>query len=101
LHGPLRQGDALQARQYLGSELSERATAACNAWQRQTRRAVARTINSRVLPNLVCSSCLTQWPSGLRHQLLCLCGLVVRVPGYTTEMYCVSCEVRTEFIYVM
>jgi predicted nucleic acid-binding protein len=24
-----------------------------------------------------------------------------RVPGYTTEMYCVSCEVRTEFIYVM
>jgi hypothetical protein len=30
-----------------------------------------------------------------------ICGLVVRVPGYTTEMYCVSCEVRTEFIYVM
>jgi hypothetical protein len=30
-----------------------------------------------------------------------LCSLVVRVPGYTTEMYCVSCEVRTEFIYVM
>jgi hypothetical protein len=30
-----------------------------------------------------------------------LCGLVVRVPGYTTEMYCVSYEVRTEFIYVM
>jgi hypothetical protein len=30
-----------------------------------------------------------------------LCGLVVRVPGYTTEMYGVSCEVRTEFIYVM
>jgi hypothetical protein len=29
------------------------------------------------------------------------CGLVVRVPGYRTEMYCVSCEVRTEFIYVM
>jgi hypothetical protein len=27
-----------------------------------------------------------------------LCGLVVRVPGYTTEMYCVSCEVRTEFV---
>jgi hypothetical protein len=23
---------------------------------------------------------------------------VVRVPGYITEMYCVSCEVRTEFI---
>jgi hypothetical protein len=27
-----------------------------------------------------------------------LCGLVVRVPGYITEMYCVSCEIRTEFI---
>jgi hypothetical protein len=30
-----------------------------------------------------------------------LSGLVVNVPGYRTEMYCVSCEVRTEFIYVM
>jgi hypothetical protein len=30
-----------------------------------------------------------------------LCGLVVRVPGYTTEMYCASCEVRTEFIYLI
>jgi hypothetical protein len=30
-----------------------------------------------------------------------LCGLVVRVPGYRTEIYCVSCEVRTEFIYVV
>jgi hypothetical protein len=29
-----------------------------------------------------------------------LCGLVVGVPGYRTDMYCVSCEVRTEFIYV-
>jgi hypothetical protein len=27
-----------------------------------------------------------------------LCGLVVRVPGYRTEMYCVSCEVRTASI---
>jgi hypothetical protein len=26
---------------------------------------------------------------------------VVRVPGYTKEMYCASCEVRTEFIYVI
>jgi hypothetical protein len=25
----------------------------------------------------------------------------VRVPGYREEMYYVSCEVRTEFIYVM
>jgi hypothetical protein len=30
-----------------------------------------------------------------------LCGLVASVPGYRTEMYCVSCEVGTEFIYVM
>jgi hypothetical protein len=30
-----------------------------------------------------------------------LCGLVVRVPGYKTEMYCVSCKEGTEFIYVM
>jgi hypothetical protein len=29
-----------------------------------------------------------------------LCGLVVRVPGYRAEKYRVSCEVRTEFIYV-
>jgi hypothetical protein len=28
-------------------------------------------------------------------------SLVVRVPGYTTEMYCASCEVRTELMYVM
>jgi hypothetical protein len=27
-----------------------------------------------------------------------LCGLVVRVPGYITEICCVSCEVRTKFI---
>jgi hypothetical protein len=27
-----------------------------------------------------------------------LSGLVVRVPGCRTEMYCASCEVRTEFI---
>jgi hypothetical protein len=30
-----------------------------------------------------------------------LCGLVVRVAGYTTEMYCDFCKVRTEFMYVM
>jgi hypothetical protein len=28
-------------------------------------------------------------------------GQSSRVPGNTTEMYCASCEVRTEFIYVM
>jgi hypothetical protein len=31
----------------------------------------------------------------------CKCGLVVRVLGYRTEMYCTSCEVRTGFTYVM
>jgi hypothetical protein len=30
-----------------------------------------------------------------------LCGLVVRAPGYRTEIYCAACEVPTEFIYVM
>jgi hypothetical protein len=30
-----------------------------------------------------------------------LCGLVFRVPSYTKEMHYDSCEVRTEFIYVM
>jgi hypothetical protein len=30
-----------------------------------------------------------------------ICGLVVKVPGYITEMYYASCEVRTEIIYVM
>jgi hypothetical protein len=29
------------------------------------------------------------------------CGLVVRDPGSRTEMYCVPCGVRTEFIYAM
>jgi hypothetical protein len=35
------------------------------------------------------------------HFTRALCGLVVRVPGCRTEMYCASCEVWTEFIYVM
>jgi hypothetical protein len=30
-----------------------------------------------------------------------LCGLVAGVPNYRTEMYCVSCEVQTEFIYIV
>jgi hypothetical protein len=33
--------------------------------------------------------------------VISLCGLMVRVPGYRAEMYCASCEVRTEFIYAM
>jgi hypothetical protein len=48
----------------------------------------------------------TNWSTNCRPQdefqlLDRLCGLVVRVAGYLTEMYCVSCELRTEFIYVM
>jgi hypothetical protein len=27
-----------------------------------------------------------------------LCGLVVRFPGYRTEMYCASCKVRTGYV---
>jgi hypothetical protein len=39
-------------------------------------------------------------PMPVNGEFKCLtCGLVVRVPGYRTEMYCVSCEVRNEFIY--
>jgi hypothetical protein len=41
-----------------------------------------------------------QWVSGL-CPLDRLCGLAVKVPGCRTEIYRVSCEVRTEFIYVM
>jgi hypothetical protein len=37
----------------------------------------------------------------LRVLFDCICGLVVTVPGYTTEMNCAPCEVRTEFMYVM
>jgi hypothetical protein len=29
------------------------------------------------------------------------CGLVLRIRGYRTEMYCVSGEVRSECIYFM
>jgi hypothetical protein len=45
--------------------------------------------------------CLVLDVSSSVHTADCLCGLVVRVPGYRTEMGCVSCEVRTEFMYVM
>jgi hypothetical protein len=33
-------------------------------------------------------------PANIQIDRLC-------APGHTTEMYCASCEVRTEFIYVM
>jgi hypothetical protein len=38
-------------------------------------------------------------PISPKYRVYCLCGLVVRDPGYRTEMYCVSCEVGTEFKY--
>jgi hypothetical protein len=48
------------------------------------------------------TDCRPQEELQLQLQLLArLCGLVVRVPGYTTEMYCASCGVQTEFMYVM
>jgi hypothetical protein len=40
------------------------------------------------------SACLCFWSRAQRFYLYrsdCLCGLVVRVPGYRTEAYCVSC----------
>jgi hypothetical protein len=39
--------------------------------------------------------------SSVSHGIDRLCVLVVRVPGYRAEMYSVSGEIRTEFIYVM
>jgi hypothetical protein len=46
-----------------------------------------RTINACLIQNMII--------------LARLCGLVVTVPGYRSEMYCAFCEVRTEFIHVM
>jgi hypothetical protein len=52
------------------------------------------------LKSCCCANCIYKLRC-LSFEVDRLCGLVVRVPGYTTEMYCASCEVRTEFIYVM
>jgi hypothetical protein len=30
-----------------------------------------------------------------------LCGIIGRVPGHRTEMYCVSYEVQTQFVYML
>jgi hypothetical protein len=55
--------------------------------------------------DLVCSGYLISIHGLLFQTQLCdcdrLCGLVVRVSGYRSEMYCASCEIRAEFIYVM
>jgi hypothetical protein len=37
----------------------------------------------------------------MQKKVDCLYGVVVRVPSYTTEMYCASCEARSDFIYDM
>jgi hypothetical protein len=52
---------------------------------------------------MYCASCevRTEFIFVMEKKIDRLCGLMVRVPGYTTEMYCDSCEVRNEFIYVM
>jgi hypothetical protein len=45
---------------------------------------------------------MSKWHQSVLYSLVYrLCGLVVRVPGYITEMYCAYCEVQTEFRYVM
>jgi hypothetical protein len=51
--------------------------------------------------------CTTSTPLFYKRQIIfeCggrdrLCGLVVRVPAYRTEIYCFSCEVRTQYIYI-
>jgi hypothetical protein len=33
----------------------------------------------------------------MERKTFLICGPVARVPGYITKLYCVSCEVRTEF----
>jgi hypothetical protein len=64
-------------------------------WKPLTLKAVSATgTPGRPLQyNIRISKCTSIW-----RPPLCL---VVRVLGYTTEMYCDSCEVRNEFIYVM
>jgi hypothetical protein len=51
------------------------------------------------LHSLIFSCRLIEFRSFSGHSATC--DLVVSVPGYTTEKYCASCEVRTECIYVM
>jgi hypothetical protein len=47
---------------------------------------------------VLCFLWSTNWIYVMWKKVDRLCGLVVRIPGYRTEMYCVSCEVRTEFM---
>jgi hypothetical protein len=65
-------------------------------------RIVPLFAHDRLFPfNWICSLVMTKTkPRGLspRANYTDLCGLVVRVPGYRTEMYWDSCEVWTEFI---
>jgi hypothetical protein len=65
-------------------------------WRGQSRGSYFITLSCRLNCNIftILEWCVPRW-------IYSACGLVARVPGYTTEMYCVSCEVRTEFIYVM
>jgi hypothetical protein len=61
--------------------------------------------NCHFLPHSLYGS-VSRYPTQLSFSLSLslsqnrLSGLVVRVPGYRTEMYWVFCEVRTDFIYV-
>jgi hypothetical protein len=65
----------------------------CKEWDRVWGRVVWTSLKEISLREHVSALWL--------HSLDRLCGLVFRVPGYRTEMYCVAFEVRTEFIYVM
>jgi hypothetical protein len=70
----------------------------------QCGRGVKVTIYLQLVPRSRISELLIRFPVRI-HGLVTpsqdrLCGIVVRVPGYTTEMYCASCEARTEYIYI-
>jgi hypothetical protein len=66
----------------------------CRKWNHCGEGGICNVRNNEVLVSFKCINCGIVW-------LDSLCGLVVRVPGCRIEMYCVSCEVRTEFMYVM
>jgi hypothetical protein len=58
----------------------------CKSWRQHPSPLLPETSNKRIRDRDVWS------------YIHLICGLVVRGPGYRTEMYCVSCEVRTECI---
>jgi hypothetical protein len=57
-------------------------------------------LSTAFLSKKKCVGVMSESLNATSQYSLRLCGLAVRVLGYRREMYCVSCEVRTEFIYV-